>query len=75
MSQLETTGNRIIGIQLKDGRHFDVESVALISDVVHVYNYLLRYHPTANKRAGALKRKRMSNSLFMLDFGLNLSHS
>ncbi|WP_312666538.1 phytoene desaturase [Pantoea sp. CTOTU49201] len=74
VSQLETSGNRISGVQLKDGRRFDAAAVASNADVVHTYDKLLRHHPLAMKRATSLKRKRMSNSLFVLYFGLNQPH-
>ena len=74
VSQLETSGNRISGVQLKDGRRFDAAAVASNADVVHTYDTLLRHHPLAMKRATSLKRKRMSNSLFVLYFGLNQPH-
>ena len=74
VSQLETNENRISGVQLKDGRRFDAAAVASNADVVHTYDKLLRHHPLAMKRATSLKRKRMSNSLFVLYFGLNQPH-
>ncbi|WP_277976585.1 phytoene desaturase [Pantoea endophytica] len=74
VSQLETNENRISGVQLKDGRRFDAAAVASNADVVHTYDKLLRHHPKAKKRATSLKRKRMSNSLFVLYFGLNQPH-
>lgn len=74
VSQLETSGNQISGVQLKDGRRFDAAAVASNADVVHTYDKLLRHHPLAVKRATSLKRKRMSNSLFVLYFGLNQPH-
>jgi len=74
VSQLETNENRISGVQLKDGRRFNAAAVASNADVVHTYDKLLRHHPLAMKRATSLKRKRMSNSLFVLYFGLNQPH-
>ncbi|AJA71154.1 phytoene desaturase [Pantoea eucrina] len=75
VSQLETEGNRISGVQLKDGRRFDASAVASNADVVHTYDRLLQHHAVARKRAATLKRKRMSNSLFVLYFGLNQPHA
>ncbi|MDE1186665.1 MAG: phytoene desaturase [Pantoea sp.] len=72
--RLETEGDRIHGVQLVDGRHFATAAVASNADVVHTYASLLAHHPVAAKRAAALKRKRMSNSLFVLYFGLNQPH-
>lgn len=75
VGQLETQGDRISGVQLKDGRRFDAAAVASNADVVHTYDRLLSQHPVARKRAATLKRKRMSNSLFVLYFGLNQPHT
>lgn len=75
VAKLETQGNRISGVQLKDGRRFDAAAVASNADVVYTYDRLLAHHHQARKRAASLKRKRMSNSLFVLYFGLNQPHS
>jgi len=72
---LEAEGDRISAVQLKDGRRIEATAVASNADVVHTYEKLLGHHPVGAKRAAALKRKRMSNSLFVLYFGLNHHHS
>ncbi|ADU71423.1 phytoene desaturase [Pantoea sp. At-9b] len=74
VQRLNTTGNRISGVQLTDGRCFAAAAVASNADVVHTYDRLLAHHPAAAKRAASLKRKRMSNSLFVIYFGLNQPH-
>lgn len=75
VTQLHADGKRIAAVQLKDGRRIDVASVASNADVVHTYEKLLGHHPVGAARAASLKRKRMSNSLFVLYFGLNKHHS
>ncbi|MDR9890573.1 phytoene desaturase [Pseudenterobacter timonensis] len=74
VTRLETTGSQIDAVQLKDGRHIPCRAVASNADVVHTYERLLGHHPTGVARAASLKRKRMSNSLFVLYFGLNHPH-
>lgn len=74
VTRLETTGSQIDAVQLKDGRRIPCRAVASNADVVHTYERLLGHHPTGVARAASLKRKRMSNSLFVLYFGLNQPH-
>lgn len=75
VTRLETQGARISAVQLKDGRQIDVAAIASNADVVHTYETLLGHHPVGRSQAAALKRKSMSNSLFVLYFGLNHHHS
>ena len=74
VTRLETTGSQIDAVQLKDGRRIPCRAVASNADVVHTYERLLGHHPTGVARAASLKRQRMSNSLFVLYFGLNHPH-
>ncbi|MFG1173969.1 phytoene desaturase [Erwiniaceae bacterium CAU 1747] len=75
VTKLETEGDRISAVQLKDGRRIAADSVASNADVVQTYAKLLGDHPVGAARGASLKRKRMSNSLFVLYFGLNKHHS
>ena len=75
VTRLEARGNEIGAVQLADGRRIEVAAVASNADVVHTYEKLLGHHPVGASRAASLKRKRMSNSLFVLYFGLNHRHS
>jgi len=75
VTRLEARGNEIGAVQLADGRRIEVAAVASNADVVHTYEQLLGHHPVGASRAASLKRKRMSNSLFVLYFGLNHHHS
>lgn len=75
VSRLEMAEDRVSAVELADGRRFDASAVASNADVVHTYEKLLGHHPQGMARAAKLKRKRMSNSLFVLYFGLNHHHT
>ncbi|PRD15244.1 phytoene desaturase [Pantoea coffeiphila] len=75
VTRLEAAGERICAVQLKDGRSIAAASVASNADVVQTYAKLLGHHPIGAARGASLKRKRLSNSLFVLYFGLNKHHS
>ena len=75
VSRLEMAEDRVSAVELTDGRRFDASAVASNADVVHTYEKLLGHHPQGVARAAKLKRKRMSNSLFVLYFGLNHHHT
>lgn len=74
VARLETQENKITTVHLKDGRVFPTRAVASNADVVHTYRELLSQHPAAVARGKSLQNKRMSNSLFVLYFGLNHHH-
>ncbi|MDB5790858.1 MAG: phytoene dehydrogenase [Massilia sp.] len=69
------TGARVSGVRLEDGRLFAADAVASNADVVHTYGSLLGQHPRGVSEAASLGRKRFSNSLFVLYFGLDHHHS
>lgn len=75
VSRLQTEGDRVTGVELEDGRLIPTSAVASNADVVNTYKKLLGHHPQGVARAASLDRKRMSNSLFVLYFGLNHHHS
>lgn len=75
VERLETEGGKIDAVTLADGRRILATAVASNADVVHTYQTLLGHHPTGVARAAKLKKKRMSNSLFVLYFGLNHQHT
>lgn len=74
VARLETQENKITTVHLRDGRVFPTRAVASNADVVHTYRELLSQHPAAVARGKSLQNKRMSNSLFVLYFGLNHHH-
>ena len=69
------TGARVSGVRLEDGRLFPADAVASNADVVHTYGSLLGQHPRGVSEAASLGKKRFSNSLFVLYFGLDHHHS
>lgn len=75
VSRLQTKGDRVTGVELEDGRLIPASAVASNADVVNTYKKLLGHHPQGVARAASLDRKRMSNSLFVLYFGLSHHHS
>jgi phytoene desaturase len=74
VATIETRDMRATGVRLEDGRVFAADAVASNADVVHTYDRLLGGHPRGAERAEALRRKRFSNSLFVLYFGLDRRH-
>ncbi|KQQ47530.1 phytoene dehydrogenase [Duganella sp. Leaf126] len=75
VAAIDTSGNRVTGVRLEDGRAFAAQAVASNADVVHTYGKLLGQHPRGASHAKTLAGKRHSNSLFVLYFGLNHHHS
>ena len=74
VDRIEMEGNRTTGVRLKDGRHFPATAVASNADVVHTYARLLGDHPRGRDKGTSLTRKRFSNSLFVIYFGLDKHH-
>ena len=77
VARIETnsaSGNRVSGVRLEDGRLFAADAVASNADVVHTYAALLGQHPRGASEGKALQKKRFSNSLFVLYFGLDHHH-
>ncbi len=75
VAQIETAGARAIGVRLADGRFIGADAVASNADVVNTYAALLGQHPRGVEQGAALRKKRFSNSLFVLYFGLNHHHA
>jgi phytoene desaturase len=74
VAKIEMTGNEATGVRLQDGRHFPATAVASNADVVHTYAGLLKDHPRGVDKGQSLTKKRFSNSLFVLYFGLDKHH-
>lgn len=74
VARIDTSGNRATGVRLDDGRVFAAQMVASNADVVHTYGSLLGHHPRGVAEAASLRKKRFSNSLFVLYFGLDHHH-
>ena len=75
VARIETAGERATGVRLEDGRLFAADAVASNADVVHTYAKLLGHDARGVAEAQALRKKRFSNSLFVLYFGLDHHHS
>ena len=74
VAKIEMEGNRTTGVRLQDGRFFAANAVASNADVVHTYANLLKDHPRGADKGQSLTKKRFSNSLFVLYFGLDKHH-
>jgi phytoene desaturase len=74
VARIETVGNLASGVRLEDGRWFPADAVASNADVVHTYANLLSNHGRGSSQGDALRKKRWSNSLFVIYFGLNKHH-
>jgi phytoene desaturase len=74
VAEIEASGKHVLGVRLEDGRRFAADAVASNADVVHTYDKLLRAHPRGQAESDALRKKRFSNSLFVLYFGLDHHH-
>ncbi|MHA6559047.1 phytoene desaturase [Pseudomonas alliivorans] len=70
VASIEVSGARATGVRLRDGRVLSADCVASNADVVHTYAKLLAQYPRGVKEGARLKRKRFSNSLFVIHFGL-----
>lgn len=75
VARIETAGERASGVRLEDGRLFAADAIASNADVVHTYAKLLGHDARGVAEAQALRKKRFSNSLFVLYFGLDHHHS
>jgi phytoene desaturase len=75
VARIEIQGGRATGVRLQDGRLFAADAVASNADVMHTYDKLLGHHPRGVAQAKSLDKKRFSNSLFVIYFGLNHHHS
>jgi phytoene desaturase len=75
VAKIEMEGNRTTGVRLQDGRFFAANAVASNADVVHTYAGLLKDHPRGADKGKSLTKKRFSNSLFVLYFGLDKHHA
>ena len=70
VDEIRTRHGRVAEICTGDGRATPVRAVASNADVVHTYERLLRGHPGGARSAARLRRRRHSNSLFVVYFGL-----
>ena len=74
VDRIETKDGSVAAVVTTDGRRHAAAIVASNADVVHTYKDLLRDEPRAASTAKGLSRKRFSNSLFVIYFGLKRLH-
>jgi phytoene desaturase len=70
VEELSVRDGRVVAVRTADGRSTPVRAVASNADVVHTYGHLLRGTDRGARAARALARRRHSNSLFVVYFGL-----
>ena len=66
-----TEGTRATGVRLEGGEVIAADLVASNADVMHTYQSLLAGTALGEKRTKSLSKKRYSNSLFVIYFGLD----
>ena len=75
VAALKLTDGRLAEVQTRSGHRFAVDAVASNADVVHTYKDLLGAHSGAAATARSLQKKRFSNSLFVIYFGVNQAYT
>lgn len=70
VDSIETHNGRVVAVRTADGRSEKCAAVVSNADVVHTYGHLLGHSPKGLDKARRLARKRLSNSLFVVYFGL-----
>lgn len=70
VDELRSRNGKLTGVCTADGLATPADAVASNADVVHTYQRLLRGNAAAATRTRALLRRRFSNSLFVVYFGL-----
>lgn len=74
VERIEVNQQKVTQVIAQDGRVFAADAVASNADVVNTYQKLLGHDPHGKAKGKKLAGKRMSNSLFVLYFGLNAPH-
>ncbi len=69
VARVDTTGGRVRGVELEDGRERPADAVVSNADVVHTYRKLLAREPLVRGTRRRLLRRRYSMSLFVVYFG------
>ena len=75
VTRIEMDDGRVSGVQTAGGGFMPVSVLASNADVMHTYDTLLGHHPRGAAQAKSLAKKRFSNSLFVIHFGLNKRHT
>ena len=71
VAAIETDGDRATGVRLSTGERLAADIVASNADVMHTYASLLGGTARGEAQARRLAKKRYSNSLFVVYFGLD----
>ncbi|MEM7694226.1 MAG: phytoene desaturase [Pseudomonadota bacterium] len=71
VAKITTNGDRATGVRLQSGETIEADLVASNADVVHTYKALLGETARGQAEARRLTKKRFSNSLFVIYFGLD----
>jgi len=71
VERIETDAGRATGVRLKSGEVIPADMVGSNADVVHTYKHLLGDTERGRREARRLSKKRFSNSLFVIYFGLD----
>jgi len=70
VEEIETQGDKVVGVRTKSGWRTDTDAVASNADVVHTYRDLMPQSTRAQRATRSLVKKRYSPSLFVVHFGL-----
>ena len=70
VAEIETRGDKVIGVRTISGWRMDTDAVASNADIVHTYRDLLKSSTRGPRQAASLVKKRFSPSLFVVHFGL-----
>ncbi|MFM9978981.1 MAG: phytoene desaturase [Sphingomonadaceae bacterium] len=70
VAEIETMGERVVGVHTASGHHVPTDAVASNADIVHTYRDLIKQSKRGQRAANALVKKRYSPSLFVVHFGL-----
>ncbi len=70
VEEIETLGDKVVGVRTKSGWRTDCDAVASNADIVHSYRDLLKNSSRGKRAAASLVKKRYSPSLFVVHFGI-----
>lgn len=70
VEEIETRGDKVIGVRTKSGWHMDCDMAASNGDLMHSYQDLLKSNKRGERATKSLRRKSWSPSLFVLHLGI-----
>jgi phytoene desaturase len=70
VEEIETQGDKVVGVRTKSGFRIDTDAVASNADIVHTYRDLLTSSPRGKRATTSLLKKRYSPSLYVYHFGM-----